>query len=353
MDLYFLDKDFKLVKILDVFKNFAWHRKYYDTGNFSIEITIDEYKQLKESNAKYVCCNEFRETAKIETLDYISSSVSATTVILTGRFLENELANRVIKQTVIYYAKTEMIARDLVEKLCINSENPLFEGKLKLGKYNNLGTYRDWQKTGDDLELTLHELLKLDGLTYSIDYDYENDELVFNVWKGKDRRETQLENAWCVFSKDFENIQNDKYSTDETQYKNVAIVAGEGVGGNRVVVEVNQIKPGEERRELYVDARDLQQGEDMSEAEYKNNLIQRGQEKLQDANKVDVVEFKIDPDSNLIYGQDFDLGDDVTYKNEDLDIYVDNKIVEIAEVFEDGARTIEVVFGDDYNIKRW
>lgn len=34
MDLLVLDKDFKVCKIVDTFKNFAWNRKYYDPRKF-------------------------------------------------------------------------------------------------------------------------------------------------------------------------------------------------------------------------------------------------------------------------------------------------------------------------------
>ena len=61
----------------------------------------------------------------------------------------------------------------------------------------------------------------------------------------------------------------------------------------------------------------------------------------------------MDPNSNLIYKTDYDLGDKVTYKNEDLEMYVENRIVEISEVFEGNSKKIDVVFGEDYNIKKW
>ena len=296
-------------------------------------------------------CKDFRETAKLETLDYNSTGTS-TTSILTGRFLESVLADRVIKTTWTYSGTTEQIARKMVKDFCIDSVNPIFDGKLELGTYKGLGVKRVYQNTGDDIKTALCELLKLDGLSYSIDYDYEADKLAFNVWSGLDRTENQNVNSWASFCKNFENIQADKYSMDETQFKNFAYVAGEGRAGNRVVVEVNQVKAGEERKELYVDARDLQQDENMLDGDYKEALKQRGLEKLQENNKVELTEFNIDPESNLEYGIDYDLGDIVMYQNEDLGLQVDNRIIEISNVFDGENETVEVTFGDDYNIRK-
>ena len=76
-----------------------------------------------------------------------------------------------------------------------------------------------------------------------------SDTLTFNVWSGLDRTENQDVNAWATFCKNYENIQNDSYSTDNSQYKNFAYVAGEGTGQKRIVVEVNKVQPGEERKE--------------------------------------------------------------------------------------------------------
>ena len=348
MDLLFLDKEYKICNVVDSYKNLAWNRKYFDVGNFSIELEFDIYKQIKENNATYIYCNEFREIAKIETLEYNSKSEEST-VVLTGRFLENILENRVIPTTKTYKGTTEEIARNLVNDYCIKN-NPILN--LKLGEYKGLGSTQVYQNTGDDIKKAIHELFKPEGLTYSIDYVFDTNELIFNVWQGTDRTEKQSENSWATFSKNFENIQSDKYSINETQYKNYAYVAGQDKGENRIVVEINKMKAGEERKELYIDARDLQQEDNMTVDEYKETLKQRGLEKLQENNRVEVTEFEADSNSNLEYKKDYDLGDIVTYKNDDLGLYVENRIVEISEVFDGQDKSIEIVFGDDYVIKK-
>lgn len=351
LDLLFLDDEFNVQKNLDYFKNFAWNRKYFEPGNFSIETLLEDYIDIKSNNCKYLYCKEFRETAKLETLEYNSSSTS-TTVIQTGRFLENDLSDRVIPTTFKISGTSEQIAREIVTKYCINCKYPLFGGKLQLGKYKGLGQKRTYQNTGGDIKTILYDLLKLDGLSYSIDYDYELNTLTFNVWSGLNRTENQTENSWATFCKGFENIQNDKYSRDDTHFKNFVFVAGEGTGSGRTIVEIDKVAEGEERKELYVDARDLQSDEDTTEDEYREALYERGLEKLQENNRVELAEFEIDPQSNLEYGKDYDLGDLVTYKNEDLELYIDNRIIEVSKVFDGENETTEVAFGDDYNIRK-
>lgn len=351
MDLLFLNKNFEVCKLVDSFKSFSWTRKYFEPGNFTIEITIDDYLDIKANECKYIYCKDYTETGVIETTNY-NSRIGSTTVTLTGRFLEKVLEDRVIKLTKTYSGTTETIARKMVNDYCINCDNPLFNGRLQLGTYKGLGESKVYQNTGDDIKTALYDLLKVDRLSYSIDYDYVEETLTFNVWQGLDRTENQDINSWATFSKNFENIQEDECSVDETRFKNFAYVAGQDQGENRVVVEVNQIKEGEDRKELYVDARDLQQDDDMTLNEYKAILRERGLEKLQENNKVEIVSFRVDPNSNLIYKTDYDLGDIVMYKNEELGIYIENRIVEISDVFDGVDEKIEIAFGDDYNIKK-
>ena len=62
---------------------------------------------------------------------------------------------------------------------------------------------------------------------------------------------------------------------------------------------------GFQRRELYIDARDLQSDSDpdhpMSPADYAAALASRGLEKLAEYEKVETVNSDVDPDANLVY----------------------------------------------------
>lgn len=111
----------------------------------------------------------------------------------------------------------------------------------------------------------------------------------------------------------------------------------------------------EERRELYVDARDLQStyqddaGDEHTYTadQYKALLRQRGLEKLAEYQKIETVNGDVDPNANLTYGVDFDLGDLCTYRYADVGIETTKRITEIQEVYEGSKQTLSVVFGND------
>ena len=146
-------------------------------------------------------------------------------------------------------------------------------------------------------------------------------------------------------------IWNVIYNRNESSYKNFAYVAGAGEGSDRVIVTVDIRQPGEERSELYVDARDLQQedgnGNKIPIDSYREQLKQRGKEKLAEYRMVETISSNVDPNANLVYKKDFDLGDYCTYVNTETGISTDKRITEIMETYEGGAMELSVVFGTD------
>lgn len=349
MELLLLNKKFEICGMIDDFSSLTWNRKYNECGSFSLQIDIKYLEQFK--NARYIYSKEFLETGILETFN-LKNTTTGTQIIYTGRFLESKLEQRVIDKTQYFYnMTTEDIIRSLVSTFTIDTGERVIQ-TIKLGRRKGLGKKRTMQIIGDNLLTKIYELCNEDELSIRLYYDFGKNEMIFEVWQGLDRTDTQDQNTWAIFSKNFENILQDEYSKDETQYCNFAYVAGEERGENRIVVEVNKIKENEERRELYVDARDLQKDEDTTEEQYRQILIERGIEKLNENNKVETANFIIDPLSNLVYKKDFDLGDKIIYKNEQLNFNIENRIVEITEAYENGNKTLEITFGEDYNIKK-
>ena len=357
MELFMLDKDFQVCGLVDDFSSLIWNRKYYECGNFNLQVCGRYWNQLK--GAKYIYSKNFKETGIIEALNY-STTTQGIDIQVSGRFLESKLSQRVIDTTKIFKnMTTEDIVRSLVSMYVINSSGRKIQN-VELSEKKGLGRIRTMQMTGDNLLDKIYELCKEDELGIYLRYDFENNKMVFDVWQGLDRVDTQNENTWAIFSRNFENILEDSYSLDETKYCNFAYVAGETGDKRRVVITIDKIKNGEERKELYVDARDIQSEtydddgnvSKIPEAEYKEMLRERGIQKLNEHNKVETANFSIDSLANLEYGKDFNLGDKVIYKNEALGFNVENRIVEVTESYENENKTLDIVFGDDYNIKK-
>ena len=222
MDLLLLDKNFQISGIVDDFSSLVWNRKYYDCGSFTLQTKLDKYSDIK--NAKYIYCKDFVETGVIEAIKIQDSNNIVET---SGRFLESILSRRVIDTTRSFKNKTtEDIVRSLITDLAINDTTRKID-KLKLGEIQGLGTSRTVQMTGDNLLTKIYELCKEDELSIRVRYDFDNNEIVADVWQGLDRVDTQNINTWAIFSKNFENVTDSTYNTDETKYCNFAYVEGE------------------------------------------------------------------------------------------------------------------------------
>ena len=169
--------------------------------------------------------------------------------------------------------------------------------------------------------------------------------MTFDVYKGLDRTAGQSVNPPAIFSREFENILEQEYTDSLHNYRNIALVAGEGEGTERELTSIGQ-GVGLDRYELFVDARDLQK-EDRAIEEYIGLLEDRGNTKLAEYKEIKTFDSKINLRSNLIYKEDFDLGDIVTCTSKKWGVTIDTRITEIEEVYEEDGFNVNVTFGNE------
>lgn len=136
-----------------------------------------------------------------------------------------------------------------------NRRNLPIEVANPVGYEDTLNTEVTWNSVLDAL-LTLAES---SGLGFSVTFNPEIAVETLYVYKGTDRSlDTSSDYVGC-FSTSMGNVYDIELATGVTDFKNVAVVAGEGEGSLRAVKIVSLgTVTGENRREMYVDARDLQ-----------------------------------------------------------------------------------------------
>lgn len=101
------------------------------------------------------------------------------------------------------------------------------------------------------------------------------------------------------FSTKWGNLQQAAWAFGDSDYANVAVVQGAGEGENRATVTVGLTDvTGADRRELYVDARDVQPDEEKGETTksqaYLERLMARGTNKLLEQLRTGSIELTID-----------------------------------------------------------
>lgn len=350
MQFIIFDKHFQTMGSIKVFNTLLWYRRYYSPGIFELHVPAEYFDLI--NTGSYLYRNDRTELGVIREVNFMRGDKSQKTSYCKGFFAEHLLSNNVIHPTFNQTGMPEVLARGIVDKYVINPEDAERKiSHIQLGRVRGGGSPITLQNTGDTVGERLYDMLKTQEMSQRLVFDYLENTLTYEVWKGLDRTDAQNINSWAIFSDAFRNIKNAQYDRDESDCKNVAFVAGAGEGANRKIVEVDiRSSHDEERRELWVDARDLQQVSDnvtYTDEQYHDLLFQRGLEKLADYAGIEKVDSDVDPAANLIYGVDYDLGDLCTYRYSDVNIECSKRITEIQEVLEGSKRTLSVIFGND------
>lgn len=347
IELVVLDENFNVLGIIDGFQTLMWKRKYYETGAYELHCS-DEYFALLKAG-KYLYRKDRDELGILRGPAYNRDNTGQKKAVASGKFAESLLSDRIFAAIYDYSGTAEAVPRAMVTDLAISpADTDRVIPHLALGDAAGLGTAVEGQVFGENLHDKVREVCKAQELSIKIRLDYLTNALLFTVWQGLDRTQNQTANAWATFSDDFENVISTEIKTDKTDLRNVAYVAGEGEGEDRIVEEVD-LSDGGERRELWLEASDVtrtQDGVTLPELEYRALLHQRGVEKLAEYNGVESVNCEIDANSNLVYRTDFDLGDLCTYVDNDHGVLSEARITEIDETYENGVTTIAAVIGE-------
>ena len=116
------------------------------------------------------------------------------------------------------------------------------------------------------------------------------------------------ENQNLIFSKQYGNLSEPEIILSTEGAKNYAIVFGQGEGEDRIHTTVDMTN-GQDRRELVVDANDLQMDDGETMDDYLKRLESRGIEKLLECQSVFSCSFI---PSEKDFGNKYDLGDVLT-----------------------------------------
>ena len=337
MELRIYSPELNLIGIIENQTSLIWTRKYFEPGEFELHapITPDNLALLQKGNIVWKRGDP--EAAIIEDI-MLDEGVFKTEAIIKGRFMSAYMDYRLIKQTVNINDTAENAMRQLLAGV---APIPL----LELGVAHGFGQRVSFQATYKNLMTYETKLAKAAGLGYRFRPDFTKKKIFFEVYAGNDHSSAQGVISRVIFSESYNNLNHAIYRFNDQRYKNVAYVGGEGDGSARVVVKVGNAT-GLALRELFVDAKDIRKEDGMSDAAYRQLLIERGFEKLSELPISESFECDTGADINFKYGIDYDLGDIITVKKIGWGITQNFRISEIREIYEYGGVTIEPTFGD-------
>ena len=353
------DTTFENIGEVNQYDSLIWPDKFNGYASFELwaPITEENSEYFKKGNILW-CGGD--NAAVVEIVKSAIDDKGTKTFNVKGRTLEMFLTTRIIWGTYNAsnkYASTAMY--DIVNQNCINPTNVSRKiPYLECAEDKRLGGKMSVQKTGGEVYDTLTTIASSKDLGFNVLFRPKEKKLIFEVVAGVDRTIEQSEVDPVEFSTDLEDILSSSYYTNNQDEKNVAFVQGEGDGTSRVSqISGNNELEGFDRKELYVDARDLQSetvNEDgtttsLTPDEYKAALINRGDDKLSECEVTETFEAQIRVFGDIQYefGKDYQKGDKVTVRDRQLNVVVSARITEVEEDFDDEYALV-LTFGYSY-----
>lgn len=334
MDIYILDKTSReIVGMVDGPDSVIWTPRYYDPGDFEIYIRATEQNLALLQLDNFVMRYDSKMVGIIESVEIETDVDNGDYIIATGRCAKSLLDRRIIWAMTSVSGTVENGIRKLITE---NAISPALTYRaipgLILGPHQGFSETMDAQYTGENLLETVVSSCKLNGYGFDVILN-DNLNFEFVLYKGTDRSYGQSQNSFVAFSPDFENIITSKYTHNKKTLKNACNVAGEGEGPARKYHGVGSVS-GLDRREIFVDARDLSSevegGGTLTTEQYNQLLIARGLENLAENPDSESFEGEIESIRQYVYKRDFDLGDIVTVQNQ-YGISANPRIIEIIE----------------------
>jgi len=378
-EFYLLDSQLNEKHIIDTFSSAIWVPRYNDIGDCElvIDATVENFKKIEE--CKYISRNDDDMACEIKKVEIKTDIESSNQLIITGIDIKTILDQRIVVKQTNFSGLAEDYIRTLINDAIINPAD--LNRKINnfiLAERNGYTEKISEQVTYDNIGKKIRELCKHFGWGYKV--LIQNKKFVFSLYKGEDR------SGYITFSPSYDNIATTDYIKDATNEKNVALVAGEGEGVARATTTIGA-GIGIDRRELYIDARDISSSIDYQEllSSYPNgnekvindaiyyqindtniailtknengevskvklcneiyteNLKSVGCEKIAEYSTITSFSGEIIPNINYKYKRDYNLGDIVNILNE-YGISIDVRITEILESQDENGYKNEPVF---------
>lgn len=339
--IHVYNADFEYQGEVDAFESLMWVRRWSKAGDFQIVLNAHTFgiEKLVEGHIITIGPDKTGIIAHIEE-DTSESGKANDQILVRGLDLKGLIGKRITVPPVglshdALNANVETIMKRYVDANAISTNPERIIPNLSIAPDRFRGPSFYYQTRFQSLTDELEKLSLASNLGWVVLFTGKG--YVFDTPSGNDLSILQSVNSPVIFGVEFDNVGEQKIVTSNLDYRNVAIVAGQGEGIEREIIVIGDAA-GLNRNEVFIDARDIEDGA---------NLPDRGRQKLSEYTKVDSFETEILTDGPFEYKKDWDLGDIVTIQNAKKTRTVHERIMEVTEIHEKGRGfQLRVVFGN-------
>lgn len=372
MEIRVFNQELEPLGIVDELASTIFNIRYFNVGNISIlaPATKNNLKLLVEGNILIIHDgevaytdsngNEWRRASEIKYTHIEKDQQGEEQIEAQGYTLSNWLNKRVVTPQLVCTDTVQNIINTLIKKNCGSSavKRRRFEkfSIIEQGNYGGTTTaYSNEAYIG--LGVEIKNMSQNGKLGYDILVNEKEKKYGFYLYKGKNRTVDNADGLKpCIFSSEFDNINNRSYEYSSENYKNYIYVAGKASDDETIAPVIaydGEGMTGLRLEEVFIESDiDRTYNDDDNQQKtiplniYKNMLSSQAVTELAGYDVNVNFDSTVNIMSNLRYRQDFDIGDRVTCQERDWGIKLDARITEVSEVWQKGTHTIEVIFGE-------
>lgn len=334
MIVYVIGSDRKIFDLVDVFESLIWNVQFWDKCDFEMTVpaTAENIDLLQVGRALVrevdVSDAGYKNVMVIESRNLSFDADTGWLLKITGGGLKKIIGQRIVWAQTNLTGTVEAGIRQVITE---NAISPTLSARqipnLILAPAAGITDTFDVQLFGDNIADWLTTICPMYGIGWDI-YISAAGTYVFELKKGTDRSYDQTAVPYVVFSPEYDNLLSSSYSYSKADYKNAALVGGEGEGTDQRTATVGTAT-GLDRFETYIDGGSVSSnGEIITLEQYIKLLESYGQEQLVGTAFNEKFEGEIDPYGLFVLGRDFFLGDIVQIVN-DHGLRAKTRVVEI------------------------
>lgn len=362
-----------VIGIIDAAESIIWEQQYYDTGTFEVYCRATILNQQLLQIGNFVTRTDNENIGIIESVEIKFEAENGLMITASGRFAKSILDRRLIYNIsghtiypIVFSGNLETAVRNLVSSNIINatdsSRNINF---IELGAVagitdiitSNTGESADKQTSYANLLSYTDNLLREYHHGAKMILNESTKKLQYAVYTGMNRSNGNTDgNNPIVFSQDFDNLISSDYQTSNMEWKNAALIGGQGEGTERFcVLMADSTQTGINRREVFIDSssqsktykNNSDQEVEYTDAEYTQLLITDAMQKISEFKEIESFSGEIDITNSIYkFNRDFFLGDLVTIQDNQIGVYQTVRIIKATEVQDDNGYILSVEFGE-------
>lgn len=303
----------------DRFISCYWVEGFNTTGQFTLELQ-DQSEYRKAIKEDYFVGRTDREALMIVT----AVEIKGGKIIASGKTADKALNDCAMMSKIKPYDPIDKTLKSLY----------YYSNKVPNLEYagTDIGILANMQRSNKDFQTVSLELAQHNNIGFKVRKNGNTAEALFYLPNAKN----------AVFATKYGNLSLDRVYFSNENYKNYAIVLGEGEGENRKRVDV-YTSVGNRVRQIIVDARNEQREEGETDEEYSQRLRGVGLSKLLETSKVSAVEISVPTED---FGKAYDLGDEVTVLLQDYGIKFKTNIARFSQKEQKNKITTKIEVGD-------